>query len=55
MQLWVTGAKALLASGMPIAAAALETGFSDQSRLNRHFKRLTGITPGQYASGCLEA
>lgn len=52
IQLRVTRAKALLATGMPIAQVAFDTGFTDQSHLNRHFKRLVGVTPGQYASGC---
>jgi AraC-like DNA-binding protein len=25
-------------------------GFSDQSHLSRHFKRLVGVAPGQYHS-----
>lgn len=41
-------ARDLMAQGMPIAQAALETGFIDQSHLTRHFKRTLGITPGQY-------
>ncbi|MFK8183020.1 MAG: AraC family ligand binding domain-containing protein [Phormidesmis sp.] len=45
-------AKKLIAAHWTIADAALETGFSDQSHLHRHFKKLTGITPGQYAKGC---
>lgn len=45
-------AKRLLASGYPIVAAALATGFSDQSHLHRHFKKMLGVTPGQYAKGC---
>jgi AraC-like DNA-binding protein len=28
--------------------AASEAGFFDQSHLSRHFKRLCGMTPGQY-------
>ncbi|MEO0561159.1 MAG: helix-turn-helix transcriptional regulator [Chloroflexota bacterium] len=31
-----------------LAAVALACGFSDQSHLNRHFKRIVGVTPGQY-------
>ena len=27
---------------------ALETGFSDQAHFTRHFKELTGLTPGRY-------
>lgn len=45
----VTRAKGLLAGGLPIARVAAETGFSDQSHLTRHFKRLVGVTPGEYA------
>ena len=45
-------AKQLLALGYPIAAAALATGFADQSHLHRHFKKMLGVTPGQYARGC---
>ena len=42
-------AKRLLRSGMPLAQAALEIGFSDQSHLNLHFTRLMNVTPGCYA------
>ena len=41
-------AKRLLASGVPIADAATQTGFTDQSHLTKRFKRVFGITPGQY-------
>jgi AraC-like DNA-binding protein len=37
-----------LRQGAPIALAAQEAGFVDQSHLNRHFKRIVGITPGQF-------
>ena len=50
-QLRVSRAKTLLAQGYPISQVALEAGFTHQSHLNRHFKRLVGITPGQYRSG----
>jgi AraC-like DNA-binding protein len=52
VQLRVERAKALLRTGLPIAQVAYDTGFTDQSHLNRHFKKLTGITPGQYVTGC---
>jgi AraC-like DNA-binding protein len=52
VQLRVTRAKQLLAQGQPIAQVAYATGFTDQSHLNRHFKRAMGVTPGQYAAGC---
>jgi AraC-like DNA-binding protein len=51
IQVRVEQAKRLLRQGMAIAEVASETAFSDQSHLNRHFKRLTGITPGQYLRG----
>lgn len=38
----------LLALGHSIAEVALETGFCDQSHLQRAFKKKFGITPGQY-------
>jgi len=47
-QLRVLRARKLLQSGMPIAEAAFQAGFADQSHLNRHFKRLTAVTPGQF-------
>ncbi len=45
-------AKRLLVAGWSITEAALETGFTDQSHLHRHFKKIVGVTPGQYVSGC---
>ena len=45
----VARARALLAAGWPTARVATETGFVDQSHLTRQFKRLVGVTPGQYA------
>jgi len=47
-QLRIQKAKMLLRLGLPIAQVALNTGFVDQSHLNRHFKRIVGVTPGQY-------
>jgi len=46
----VERAKRLIRAGRPLAGAALEAGFADQSHLNRHFRRLTGTTPGRFAS-----
>ena len=51
IQLRITQAKNLLAMGMSIADVAVETGFNDQSHLHRHFKRIVGVTPGQYVRG----
>ncbi|MGD1895851.1 MAG: AraC family ligand binding domain-containing protein [Phormidesmis sp.] len=45
-------AKRLLIEGWSITDAALETGFTDQSHLHRHFKKMIGVTPGQYVRGC---
>jgi AraC-like DNA-binding protein len=50
VSLRVERAKAALRAGLSPAATALEVGFSDQSQLTRHFKRLTGVTPGRFAS-----
>ncbi|MGC3029393.1 helix-turn-helix domain-containing protein, partial [Burkholderia sp. DN3021] len=41
-------ARALLANGLPIADAAAEAGFADQSHLTRAFARQFGITPGRF-------
>jgi AraC-like DNA-binding protein len=38
-----------LRQARPIAHVAAEVGFYDQSALNRHFKRVYGITPLQFA------
>lgn len=51
VQVRVAQAKKLLSLGLPIAQVAYDTGFTDQSHLNRHFKRLVGVTPKQYAMG----
>jgi AraC-like DNA-binding protein len=47
-QVRVRRAKSLLRAGLPIPLAAAEAGFYDQAHLNRHFKRLLGVTPGRY-------
>lgn len=52
IQVRVERAKALIAEGAALSAVAAATGFADQSHLNRHFKRLVGVTPGQYQQGC---
>ncbi len=50
----VRHARTLLRQGVPLAAAALDAGFCDQSHLSRHFKRQCGVTPGHFA-GTLDA
>jgi len=44
----VEKARQLIAKGHPLAFTAMATGFYDQSHLNKHFKRIIGLTPGQY-------
>jgi AraC family transcriptional regulator len=46
----VERAKELLQAGTDLALAevAAHAGFSDQSQFSRHFKRLVGVTPGQF-------
>jgi AraC-like DNA-binding protein len=39
----------LLRAKLPASRVAAEVGICDQSQLNRHFKRIVGVTPGQYA------
>ncbi|MEO6085811.1 MAG: AraC family transcriptional regulator [Umezawaea sp.] len=47
-QLRVRRACALLDLGTPVARAAVEVGFTDQSHLARHFRRIVGVSPGHY-------
>ncbi|MGH8294938.1 MAG: helix-turn-helix domain-containing protein [Steroidobacteraceae bacterium] len=35
-------------SSEPIATVALQSGFDDLSEFNRHFRRIFGLTPGEY-------
>jgi AraC-like DNA-binding protein len=44
-------ARRLLLSGRSAADTAVSVGFHDQSHLNRHFRRLLGVTPAAYARG----
>lgn len=39
-----------LAQGAPLTDAALSAGFYDLSHFTRHFNRIMGMTPGQYAA-----
>jgi AraC-like DNA-binding protein len=43
-------ARELIMKGEPLAGIALETGFTDQSHLNRQFKKAFGVTPGRWAA-----
>ena len=49
-QVRIAHARKLLSSGNVISDTALETGFYDQSHFARNFKRIVGMTPGQYLS-----
>lgn len=44
----LTRAKALLEQGVPVAEAAIQSGFADQSHFTRFFRDFIGLTPGQY-------
>jgi AraC-like DNA-binding protein len=45
----VDRARRLLLQGWSAAEVAVETGFTDQAHLTRHFRHLLGTTPGAYA------
>ena len=45
----ISRAMGLLTQGLPPSEVALRVGLYDQSQLNRHFKRIIGLTPGQLA------
>jgi AraC-like DNA-binding protein len=47
----VARARDLLRAGCPLAQVAAAVGFADQSHLNRHFRRIVGVTPGRFAAG----
>ncbi|MFN3074379.1 helix-turn-helix domain-containing protein [Acinetobacter sp. TY2] len=48
IQIRLRYARQLLKQGESIAQTAQNSGFSDQSHLNRHFKKAMGVTPAQY-------
>lgn len=41
-------ARQLLQTGLPLVEVALAAGFADQSHFTRSFRRVIGVTPGQY-------
>ena len=47
VRIWHT--QRLIKAGMPLAEVAVEVGFSSQSHMTRQFKKIIGVTPGQYA------
>jgi AraC-like DNA-binding protein len=42
-------ARSSIERGQPLARAAVEAGFADQSHMTRHFKQAYGLTPGRWA------
>jgi AraC-like DNA-binding protein len=50
-QVRIEHAKQQLQTGASIAGVAAATGFTDQSHLTRRFKRIMGVTPGQFFMG----
>lgn len=46
----VVFARELIKRGVSPIDAATDAGFVDQSHMSRHFRRILGITPGQYAT-----
>ncbi len=47
-QIRVNHAKTLLNSGLSLTAVAHDVGFADQSHLSKAFKRVVGVSPGEY-------
>ncbi|MET1068133.1 MAG: AraC family transcriptional regulator [Pseudomonas prosekii] len=52
VQLRLSKARRLLASGAQPAAVAMELGFADQSHMGRWFVRAYGLTPAMYRKRC---
>jgi AraC-like DNA-binding protein len=48
IQVRIEAGKRLLRTGNSISDVSATTGFTDQSHFTRHFKRIMGVTPGQY-------
>ena len=49
MQLRTNEAARLLRSGLHLADVAADCGFADQAHMTRVFKKVYGVTPGQYS------
>lgn len=48
-QVRINQAKQLMLKRWPLSQIAAAVGFADQSHFTRHFRRLVGLTPGQFA------
>jgi AraC-like DNA-binding protein len=46
----IVRARELLRAGESVADVAAAVGFCDQSQLHRHFRRIVGVTPGQFVA-----
>ena len=55
LQVRVGRAKVELAKGEPAALVAAQTGFFDQSHFGSSFKKLVGVTPGEYIRAAARA
>ena len=43
-------ARTAIEEGVPLARAAADAGFADQSHMTRQFVRAYGLTPGRWAA-----
>ncbi len=48
-------ARTAIESGLPLARAAADAGFADQSHMTRQFKKTYGLTPGHWATAVAAA
>ena len=48
IQVRIERARHDLRAGRPLAEAAARAGFADQCHMHRHFRRIVGMTPGQF-------
>src|SRR5687767_6916988 len=48
VELQIAEAQKLMLAGVPLAKTAKRAGFAQQSHLSTRFKKVTGLTPGQW-------
>jgi AraC-like DNA-binding protein len=48
-------ARTAIEGGLPLARAAADAGFADQSHMTRQFKKTYGLTPGRWAKAVAAA